>query len=147
MIQKTFLVVIAASIALVGIAVAHSKVKKSNPKDGEIVKVMPKTVKLEFDEGLVTQFSTFKIYKLTTKSKDSEKLESEAEALAAKLTMKKGDENARADTGFKGEGSETTKISVNLKTGLKPGVYVVMWRLLGTDTHAVSGNLWFQYKP
>jgi copper resistance protein C len=146
-VKKAFLLVLAASLALVGIALAHSKVKKSSPKDGEIIKVMPKTVKLEFDEGLVTQFSTFKVYKLTTKSKDSEKLEAEAEALASKMTMKKGDENARADSGFKGAAAETTKVTVNLKSGLKPGVYVVMWRLLGTDTHAVSGNLWFQYKP
>jgi copper resistance protein C len=145
--KKAILLVLAASLALVGIAFAHSKVKKSNPKDGEIIKVMPKAVKLEFNEGLVSKFSTFKVYKLITKSKDSEKLEAEAEALAAKMTMKKGDENARADTGFKGEADETTKVTVNLKSGLKPGVYVVMWRLLGTDTHAVSGNIWFQYKP
>ena len=145
--KKMILFVLAVSIALVGIAVAHSKAKKSTPKDGEIVKIMPKTVKLEFDEGLVTQFSTFKVYKMTTKSKDSETLEAEADALASKMTMKKGDETARADSGFKGAASETTKVTVNLKTGLKPGVYVVMWRLLGTDTHAVSGNLWFQYKP
>jgi methionine-rich copper-binding protein CopC len=145
--KKAILIVLAASVVLVGIAFAHSKVKKSTPKDGEIVKVMPKTIKLEFDEGLVTKFSTFKVYKLETKSKGSEQLESEAEALAAKLMLKKGDANARADTGFKGEADETTKVTVNLKTGLKPGVYVVMWRLLGTDTHTVSGNLWFQYKP
>lgn len=145
--KKAILVVLATSLAFIGVAFAHSKVKKSTPKDGEIVKVMPKTVKLEFDEGLVTQFSTFKVYKMTTKSKDSETLEAEAEALASRLTMKKGDETARSDTGFKGAAAETTKVTVSLKTGLKPGVYVVMWRLLGTDTHAVSGNLWFQYKP
>jgi copper resistance protein C len=146
-VKKAFLLVLAASVVFVGIAFAHSKVKKSSPKDGEIVKIMPKTIKLEFDEGLVTQFSTFKVYKMITKAKDSEKLEAEAEALALKLTMKKGDETARADSGFKGAAAETTNVTVNLKTGLKPGVYVVMWRLLGTDTHAVSGNLWFQYKP
>ncbi len=145
--KKVILLVLAASLALVGIAFAHSKVKKSSPKDGEIIKVMPKAVKLEFDEGLVTKFSTFKVYKLITTSKDSEKLEAEADALADKLTMKKNDASARADTGFEGEADETTKISVNLKPGLKPGVYVVMWRLLGTDTHTVSGNLWFQFKP
>jgi copper resistance protein C len=145
--KKTFLFILAASLALVGIAFAHSKVKKSTPKDGEIIKIMPKTIKLEFNEGVVTKLSTFKVYKLETKSKDSEKLESEAEALAEKLTMKKGDAGARSDTGFKGDADETTKFTVNLKSGLKPGVYVVMWRLLGTDTHTVSGNLWFQYKP
>jgi copper resistance protein C len=145
--KKIFLFVLAASLGLVSMALAHSKVKKSSPKDGEIVKVMPKTIKLEFDEALVTTFSTFKVYKLETKSKDSEKLEAEAEALAAKLTMKKDDLKARADTGFKGEADETTKVSVSLKTGLKPGVYVVMWRLLGADTHTVSGNLWFQFRP
>ncbi len=145
--KRIILFLLAASLTLVGIAVAHSKVKKSNPKDGEIVKVMPKTIKLEFDEGLVTQFSRFKVYKLITKSKDSETLEAEAETLAAKLILKKGDENTRADTGFKGEASETTKVTVSLKPGLKPGVYVVMWRMLGTDTHAVSGNIWFQFKP
>jgi copper resistance protein C len=145
--KKAILLVLAASLALVGIALAHSKVKKSNPKDGEIVKVMPKAVKLEFNEGVVASLSTFKVYKLITKSKDSEKLEAEAEALAEKLTMKKDDAKARADSGFKGDADETTKFTVNLKSGLKPGVYVVMWRLLGTDTHTVSGNLWFQYKP
>ncbi len=145
--KKSVLMILSISLVFVGIAFAHSKVKKSTPKEGEIVKIMPKTVKLEFNEGLVTQFSTFKVYKMTTKSKDSEKLEAEAEALASRLTMKKGDENARADTGFKGAAAETTKVTVSLKTGLKPGVYVVMWRLLGTDTHAVSDNLWFQYKP
>jgi copper resistance protein C len=145
--KKPILFVLATSVAFVGIAFAHSKVKKSSPKDGEIVKVMPKVIKLEFNEGLVSKFSTFKVYKLETKSKDSEKLEAEAEALAAKLTMKKDDAKARADTGFKGEADETTKVSVNLKSGLTPGVYVVMWRLLGTDTHAVSGNIWFQFKP
>jgi copper resistance protein C len=139
--------VFVATIALVGIALAHSKVKKSTPIDGEIIKVMPKVISLEFDEGLVTKFSTFKVYKLETTSKDSEKLEAQAEALAEKLTLKKNDQNARADAGFKGMSDETTKVSVNLKPRLKPGVYVVMWRLLGTDTHTVSGNIWFQYKP
>ncbi len=145
--KKTFLFVLAASLALVGIAFAHSKVKKSTPKDGEIIKVMPKAVKLEFDEGVVSSLSTFKVYKLETKSKGSEALEKEAEALATKLTMKKDDAKARADSGFKGDGDETTKFTINLKSGLKPGVYVVMWHLLGSDTHTVSGNLWFQYKP
>jgi copper resistance protein C len=145
--KKAILVVLAASLALVGMAFAHSQVKKSNPKDGEIIKVMPKAIKLEFNEGVVSSLSTFKVYKMITKSKDSEKLEAEAQALASKLTMKKGDANARSDTGFKGDADETTKFTVNLKTGLKPGVYVVMWRLLGTDTHTVSGNIWFQFKP
>ena len=145
--KKLVLFALTAGVALVGIALAHSKVKKSTPVDGEIIKAVPKVVKLEFDEGLVTTFSTFKVYKLETKSKDSEKLEAEAEALAEKLTMKKDDAKARADAGFKGMSDETTKITVNLKMGLKPGVYVVMWRLLGTDTHTVSGNLWFQFKP
>ncbi len=145
--KKTVWLVLVSSLAFVSLGLAHSKVKKSSPKDGEIVKIMPKMIKLEFDEALVTRFSTFKVYKLETKSKDSEKLEAEAEALAAKLTMKKDDKKARADTGFIGEADETTKVTVNLKTALKPGVYVVMWRLLGADTHTVSGNLWFQYRP
>jgi copper resistance protein C len=145
--KKPILFVLATSVAFVGIAFAHSKVKKSSPKDGEIVKVMPKVVKLEFNEGVVTKLSTFKVYKIETKSKDSEKLEAEAEALASKLTMKKNDASARADAGFKGDSDETTKFTINLKPGLKPGVYVVMWRLLGTDTHTVSGNIWFQFKP
>ena len=145
--KKTLVLALAASIALVTVAFAHSKVKKSTPIDGQIVKVMPKIVQLEFDEGVVTKFSTFKVYKLETKSKGSEQLEKEAEALAEKLTLKKGDEKTRADSGFKGIADETTKFTINLKPGLKPGVYVVMWRLLGSDTHTVSGNLWFQYKP
>lgn len=145
--KKVVLLILATSLTLIGVALAHSKVKKSTPLDGEIVKVMPKTVTLEFDEKLVTQFSKFKVYKLETKSRDSEKLEAEAETLAEKMTLKKGDENARADAGFKGMAAETTKVTVNLKSGLKPGVYVVMWRLLGADTHTVSGNLWFQFRP
>ena len=145
--KKLILLVLTISFALIGITFAHSKVKKSSPIDGQIVKVMPKTVQLEFDESAVVKFSIFKVYKLETKSRGREQLEKEAEALAEKLTLKKADEKARADSGFKGASDETTKFTVNLKTGLKPGVYVVMWRLLGSDTHTLSGNLWFQFRP
>jgi methionine-rich copper-binding protein CopC len=55
------------------------------------------------------------------------------------------DEMARADTGVVEKDTSKT-VTLNLKDGLAPGAYVVMWRVLSVDTHTVEGSLTFFVK-
>ncbi len=139
-------ILILALAILLSFALAHSKPVKIVPANGSSVK-SASTVKVTFDEAIEAGFSTFKVYPYT----------GALTALAmntfsqAKLKLK-NDAATRADlrTTVLGTttGSGTTKtIEISLKPKLKAGIYLVMWRILGTDTHGVNGNSYFGIKP
>jgi methionine-rich copper-binding protein CopC len=54
-----------------------------------------------------------------------------------------GDEEARADSAVTAEGT-TNNVSITLKDNLAPGAYVVMFRVLSSDTHTVEGFITFE---
>ena len=136
--MKRVLVII--FVALLGLTLAHSKPIKIVPANGSSVKNVS-TVKITFDEAIEAGFSTFKVYPYT----------GALTALAmntfsqAKLKLK-NDAATRAD--LKSTNSGTSKeIEITLKPNLKSGTYLVIWRILGTDTHGVDGYSFFKIKP
>lgn len=134
-------IVLLACLALLGVALAHSRPVKIVPAMGATVKTAPKTVAITFDEAVESNFSTFKVHAYTGALTDAA-MDSFSEG---KLKLK-NDAAARADTGIVASGS-TKNIVINLKPKLKAGTYLVIWRILGADTHGVDGNSYFKIKP
>jgi hypothetical protein len=134
-------VLFALTLALLGVALAHSELTTSVPANGAVVKTMPKTVALSFSGGVETDFSTFKVYQYT-----GEVTRGQLRYFARQQMALKNDAAKRADAGTVTKGTSST-VTINLKPGLKPGVYVVMWHLLSVDTHTVDDFAYFTYKP
>jgi copper resistance protein C len=122
------------SFLLTGVVLAHSYLSNSSILANSILKTMPDKLTLEFSEPLEIGFSSFKIYKLETKS-TGEKLKLEAQALVARVLALKNDLAKRADAGLETTASEAAVVKLKLKPNQKSGIYVVMYRVLSVDTH------------
>ncbi len=135
------------AVLLSGLALAHSQLKSSNPKDGSTVSTAPKTVQLEFNEGIELGFSTIRVIKLpiVVTVQDHHQADEAAERFIGKIKSPEL-EKVRVDTGITPKTGQGKKVSLSLKP-LKAGWYGVIWRALGTDTHPVSGVMTFRVKP
>jgi methionine-rich copper-binding protein CopC len=121
------------------LVLADSKPVKIVPANGSSVAAL-KTVSITFDAGIEGAFSTFKVYAYTGEVNNGA-----MRAFArAKLPLK-NDLAARADNGFNPKGN-TKQVTITLKPKLAKGVYVVMWRILGEDTHSVESWSFFRVK-
>jgi copper resistance protein C len=143
---------ILAGIALAGISIfgsvlAHANLNASSIKDGETVRVMPKTITLEFSEAVETGFSRFKLIALDQKIKTLKDANSTAEAMLEATLDKRDDEKTRADEGLHNPPAIAAKLEVKLKAKLPAGWYVMMWKVLSIDSHSGSDFFVFQYKP
>ena len=67
-----------------------------------------------------------------------------AGSLVNEVLSQRGDEAVRVDAGVVTADAQTDEVVVDLKPDLAPGTYVVMWRVLGTDTHTTQGYFIFQ---
>ena len=133
-------VLFVAFITLLGLTLAHSKPIKIIPANGSSVKSVS-SVKITFDEAIEAGFSTFKVYPYT-----GALTASAMNAFSDTKLKLKNDTATRADIRTTSVGTTKT-IEINLKPKLKAGIYLVMWRILGTDTHGVNGNSYFRIKP
>ncbi len=128
-------------VILLGFTLAHSKPEKITPALGATVKTVS-SVAIVFDEAIESQFSTFKVYAYTGSTSNG--------ALRAfvksKLAIKDNSAATRVDTAIKASGT-TKNVTILLKPKLKAGTYVVLWRLLGADTHTVDSFSYFRIKP
>jgi copper resistance protein C len=129
-----------ALFLLLSLAVAHSKVIKIIPAKGASVSA-PKTIEITFNEAIESQFSTFKVYAYTGELSNG----ALRTFVKSKITLK-NDATARADSSTQAKGT-TKNVQISLKPKLKTGTYVVMWRILGSDTHTVDGSSFFKIKP
>jgi copper resistance protein C len=127
--------------ALIGFTLAHSDIVSSTPAVGATVKTMPPRLKLTFNEGVETAFSTFKVYAYT-----GEVTNGKLRAFANQKTPLTNDAAARADAGTITKGASKT-VELTMKPNAKPGVYVVMWKLLSVDGHSKTGQFYFRLKP
>lgn len=134
-------------VLMSGLALAHSQLKSSSPKDGSTVKIAPKTVNLEFNEGIEMGFSTIRVIQLPIAAtvQDHHQADEAAEKFLPKIKSVEL-EKIRVDTGMTPKTGQSNKVSLGLKP-LKAGWYGVIWRALGTDTHPVSGVMTFRVKP
>lgn len=133
--NSRFLHATLVSFLLTGVVLAHSYLSSSSIPANSILKTMPEKMTLEFSEPLEVGFSTFKVYKLITKTTDGAKIKLEAEALVARVLALKNDLAKRADAGLETTASEAALVKLKLKPNLKSGIYVVMYRVLSVDTH------------
>jgi copper resistance protein C len=123
------------SFLLAGVVLAHSYLSNSSILANSILKTVPERLTLEFSEPLELGFSSFKVYKLETKTTDGAKLKLEAQALVNKVLALKNDLAKRADDGLETTASEAAVVKLKFKPNLKLGIYVVMYRVLSVDTH------------
>jgi methionine-rich copper-binding protein CopC len=137
--MKRFLMLILLSV--LSVALAHSELTTSAPANGAVIKTMPATVTLNFSGGIETAFSTFKVYKY-----GGEVTRGQLRYFAKQQVPLKNDDAKRADAGTTTNGTSSS-VTLKLKSGLKPGVYVVMWHALSVDTHTVDDFAYFTYKP
>lgn len=133
--NSRFLHATLVSFLLTGVVLAHSYLSSSSILASSILKTMPERLTLEFSEPLEVGFSTFKVYKLETKTMDGAKIKLEAEALVTRVLALKNDLAKRADAGLETTASEAALIKLKLRTNLRSGIYVVMYRVLSVDTH------------
>ncbi len=127
-------------VLALGVVLAHSRPVKIAPANGSTVK-SAKSVMITFDEAVESGFGTFKVYPYSGALTD-DAMDSFSDS---KLKLK-NDAAARADSSTTATGS-TKNITINLKPNLKAGTYLVMWRILGADTHSLDGNSFFRIKP
>lgn len=130
---------------------AHAYLEHSNPSQAETVKVLD-TIMLEFSESVQTQFSFFKVYKLSDTGnlddpQEYQQLHSQALELVTKVIPKRNDQAERADLGITSQNTIGTSVTLKIKENLSSGIYVVMWRVLSVDTHTTQGYFLLNYVP
>ena len=90
---------------------------------------MPSAIEPKLGDAVEMAFSGFKVYAYSGAVTNAQ-----LQAFARDRTALKNDSSARVDAGTTSAGTTRT---VSLK--LKSGVYVVIWKALGADTHTVGG--------
>ena len=134
----------ALTALLLGSALAHSELEGAVPAENATVSA-PSQVKLSFSEPLQVRFSTFKVYPLSATGSNL-KVNGAAGALKTKVFALKNDAAQRADRSVTPGGGNTSTVTLTLKSNLKPGAYVVMWKALSEDTHTSGGYYVFYVK-
>lgn len=117
-------------------ALAHTQVTRQLPPAGSTV-TAPAAIRLELSEAINLHFSTFKVYPLPAGQS--------AQGYAAAMLGTNNCDALRADTCPKLDGL-AARVSIPLKSNLKAGPYVLMWRILSDDGHVVSGQSSFSIK-
>ena len=129
--MRPFLSLLAA--LSLGTALAHTEVTLQSPASGRAV-TAPKAATLTFSEPVELRFSTFKVVPLPRGADPAR--------TAATVLARKDDAALRADTAPRLSGM-AARLSLPLRAGLKPGPYLVAWRVLSDDGHPVSGHATF----
>ena len=139
-----------AVFALIGLALGHSNIKSSFPKDHANLMTAPKNIMLEFDEAIETKISSFKVYYFKpaammkgSRAMTGAQMDDFAEAAAKKFMALKTDTADRMDTGLVNTTAQASKVTIGLKANLKPGVYVIAWKTTSVDTHVETGFIHF----
>jgi copper resistance protein C len=154
MIKRIAVPLIAPLVAVVaglgGLALAHSNIQSSNPKDHAHLMTAPKNIMLEFDEAIETKISSFKVYYYKPeammkggKPMTGAQMDDFAETAAKKFMGLKTDTADRMDTGLINTKAQTSNVMIGLKANLKPGVYVIAWKTTSVDTHVETGFIHF----
>lgn len=140
------------ALLLGGAVHAHAYLEASFPAEGEVLAVLPEAVTLTFTEPTEVTFSLYKVYPLgadvdLNEENAAQRLNGLAAQLVSEVLEAQGDEDARADTGLEAEGRTSAVVTLPLKEGLSAPHFVVMWRVLSTDTHTTQGFFTFSVAP
>lgn len=131
-------------LSALGVAGAHSYLERSVPAEDAVVSA-PREVRLAFNEAVEVKYSTVKVYPVGA-SGDPLKVNGAAGALKTRVLTLKNDAKDRADLGIATKDRTATELVLPLKAKLKPGAYVVMWKVLSVDTHTLDGYYVFTVK-
>jgi methionine-rich copper-binding protein CopC len=111
-----------ASLALVASsALGHSSLERSEPKDGENLKVTPSEIRMWFTEPIKVELSTF-----------------EVRNAAGKQIVQR---DLRADE------KQPALVRLSLPAALPSGTYKVTWSAVAQDLHVTKGNFSFRVVP
>ena len=164
--MRSFSLIASVLLLGTGLTLAHGELTSADPPPDTIITAIPSEVTLVFSEPVEVRFSTFKVYRLNTEGEATDdkvqtvehgaehdetpssdeassnpewlRLNGLAGALVSEVLLLRGDSEARVDTGPQENGQSRT-VTLGVTEELVPGVYVVMWRVLSTDTHATQG--------
>jgi copper resistance protein C len=123
---QIILLALLLQFAFVTPAFAHARMIKSVPAKDAVLTQSPGTIELWFNELLDDNFNTIEVY-------PSSELGKTNHANLAKSKPKVDEKDRR-------------HLLVEVKS-LKPGEYVIEWRVLSRDGHSAPGRLTFKVKP
>ncbi|PTA68471.1 copper resistance CopC family protein [Deinococcus arcticus] len=127
---------ILALLALPGAALAHTAVTRVVPAQGAVV-AAPGAVTLTFSEPVELRFSAVRVMAVAP---------GQTPAAAAKLALAARPDAPTLASRPPGGSGLAARLSVPLKPGLRPGLYVIAWKLLSGDGHPVSGLSTFRVR-
>ena len=130
---------------LMGVGLATTPtLKRSSVPARTMLQVMPREVTLEFAQPINTDSSRFKVYRLNLSANEFETLgfgamERLARAQTPNRLRLRADAANRADAGLRpGTANVTNRIHLQLRPGLEPGAYAVMWQTVTTQPETGS---------
>ena len=111
-------IVVVGSAGLAAPALAHAVLEFTQPVDGAVLAVSPNRVVMGFDEAVEIPLGSVAVYNSA---------------------------GHRVDQGLPFHpGGRASQVATNLPSGLRPGGYVVTWRVISADSHPVHGAFTFQ---
>ena len=119
--MSRILFAIAGLVLLTLPAVGHSSLERSEPKDGETLKVVPGEIRMWFTEPIKVGLSTFEVRNAAGKQIDQRDL--------------------RADE------KQPALVRLSLPADLSAGTYKVTWSAVAQDLHVAKGNFSFRIVP
>jgi hypothetical protein len=126
---------LAAVVALVSVAHAHSTLVRALPAARSTVKAPPERIQLWFSERLEPAYSSASVWRI---GRALERRGAGAPALEAS-----GLDMQRLDRGDAAVSPQDDKLLTVALPVLAPGKYVVRYRVLSVDGHVVEGNFPF----
>ncbi len=119
--MSRFLLAVVSFVLLAVPALGHSSLERSEPKDGDILKVAPREIRMWFTEPIKVALSTFAVRNAASKQVDQRDL--------------------RPDE------KQPALIRLSLPASLPPGVYKVTWSAVAQDLHVGKGSFSFRVAP
>jgi len=116
-----FLFAIVSLVLLAVPALGHSSLERSEPKDGETLKVAPREIRMWFTEPIKVGLSTFEVRNAAGKQVDQRDLRTDEKQPAL--------------------------VRLSLPANLAPGVYKVTWSAVAQDLHVGKGGFNFRVAP
>ena len=119
--MSRILFAISSLVLLASPALGHSSLERSEPKDGETLKVAPGEIRMWFTEPIKVGLSTFEVRNEAGKQIDQRDLHA--------------DEN------------QSALVRLSLPADLSAGTYKVTWSAVAEDLHVTRGNFSFRIAP
>ena len=123
-------------LAALSSALAHTQVTVISPA-ATLAVAAPRAVRLRFSDPVNLRFSTFRVVPLPVGQTP--------EAAAGRALALRANAPELVNLGPQPTGM-AAQLSLSLKPGLKPGVYLVVWAVLSEDGHPVRGHSLFRVK-